>query len=329
MKVEIYDLLGRELTINPTKRPFRFNGEVEGFARTNWLEKRAKWNDAIVPAGKSIVYTRDGGVTISADVSNYSQHLGAIESIREGKDFAPKRGVNGLGVTCYVVSSDDKIILKRRPRNNPHAPSFYDSIGGGWMTSANIVGLNKLCTDMTLGMAEALYEPLWQAESEYEEESHLKPVSFELDNKPSFICRGLNDGLNLGISYIGKATVKADDIIDAIQGYDRKGEVIEHERAFVAVDISNLAKLLETQAELQKIPREELRDYVVNPDGTDAPMVDEYFGGFWAAYKKLTGRPLPQSLSLDSLAKQGIEIDLFPRDGENLKDVEYSFFVNE
>jgi hypothetical protein len=325
MKVEIYDLLGRELTIAPTKRLFRYNGEQEGFARTRWLEKRAKWKDSITPAGKSINYTRDGKVIISADISNYSQHLGVIEAIQESQPFASARGVNGLGVTCYVVSSDDKVILKRRPRDNPHAPSFYDGIGGGWMSSANITGMNTLCTDIALGLLDALYEPLWQAKKEYEEESHLGEILFNLDNKPSFICRGLGDGLNLGISYIGKATVKADDIIDAIQGYDRKGEVIEHEGAFVTVDIGNLAKLLETQIKLQKLPREKMKDYIVNSDGTDAPMVDEYFGGFWAAYGKITGHPLPQSLSIENLAKQGIEIDLFPRNGENLTDIEYPF----
>jgi hypothetical protein len=325
MKVEIYDLLGRELTIAPTKRLFRFNGEQEGFARTSWLEKRAKWKDSITPAGKSINYTRDGRVIISADISNYSQQLGVIEAIREGKPFASERGVNGLGVTCYVLSSDDKIIIKRRPRDNPHAPSFYDGIGGGWMSSANITGMNALCADIALGLSDALYEPLWQAKKEFEEESHLGESLFKLNDKPSFICRGLTDGLNLGISYVGRANAKADDIIDAIRGYDRKGEVVEHENAFVKIDLGNLAKLLESQINLQNIPRGQLVDYIVNSDGTNAPIVDEYFGGFWAAYKELTGHPLPYSLSRENLAKQGIEIDVFPREGENLKDIEYSF----
>jgi len=325
MKIEIYDLLGRELTVSPTKRPFRFNGKIEGYARSNWLEKRANWKDSIVPAGKSINYTRDGKVIIPADISNYSQHLGAIEAIYEGKSFAPERGVNGLGVTCYVLSGDNKIILKRRPRDNPHAPSFYDGIGGGWMSSANITGMNDCCTDMSLGLSDVLYESFWQAESEYEEESHLKKVLFELNKKPSFICRGLRDGLNLGISYIGKATPKADEIIDAIIGNDRRNKIQEHENVFVAVDVGNLSRLLESQVELQNLSPEELLDYKVNPDGTNAPMVDEFFGGFWAAYKSLTGNHLPNSLSVEELAKRGIEIDLYPRIGENFKDVEYSF----
>ncbi len=325
MKVEIYDLLGRELTVTPTKRFFRFSGEIEGFARAKWLEKRARWNDSIVPAGRLINYTREGKAIIPADITSYSQHLGAIEAIQEKLSFAPKRGVNGLGVTCYITSSDDKIILKRRPRNNPHAPSFYDGIGGGWMCSANITGMNKLCTDIAVGLMDALYEPLWQAKKEYEEESHLGEILFKLDEKPSFICRGLGDGLNLGIGYLGRAKATADEIVDAILQYNRKGEVIEHENAFVKVDIGNLAKLLETQAKLQKITRAQLVDYAINPDGTNAPMVDEYFGGYWAAYEQLTSHPRPQSLSRESLAEQGIEIDLYPRDGENLKDIEYPF----
>lgn len=164
-----------------------------------------------------------------------------------------------------------------------------------------------------------------KARSEYEEESHLKNMWFDLEKKPFFICRGLKDGLNLGIAYIGKATPKADEIIDAMRGNDKRYGKVEHENVFVALDVGNLSKLLESQIKLQNIPREKLIDFLVNSDGTNAPMVDEYFGGFWMAYEQLTGSPRPKSLSIENLAKQGIEIELYPKEGENFTDVEYPF----
>lgn len=315
-RVQIYSLEGRELRIEPTHRIFRFNPTVEKFAQSRWLERRLKWKNAYAPAAESIVYTMHGQVVIRAGISQYSQHIGAIEAIQEGLDFAPVAD-NGLGVTAYVVSEDGKMVFKKRPRDNPHAPGFFDGIGGGWMTTANIVGLNAGCEDIRVALVPQLYEPFWQAISEYEEESKLKEALFELDEQPRLISRGLGVGLNLGISFFGRAKLSAAEIMEAMKGNEKRHGIQEHENNFVAVPMGRLEALLGNQPRLLAMNKQELQAYQhKDPDGVDVPLVDEFIGALWANYEALTGHARPESLSRSALAQEGLQIDLFPRDGD-------------
>src|SRR3989344_4703665 len=184
--METYDLKGKKTRIDPTYQGSRLNPELAEYARNFWkTEKEAKgWRSSWVPTLDQLIFTEDE-VIIKAGFARYGDQVGVMYAIKEGKEFAPKIGVNGLATSVYALTSDKKVILPRRSAKVDE-PLVYNTFCG-WLSTMNIVG--KRCEDTHTINDSRLYNALWQTENELTEEASLDLKEFRLDRDSSFLTR--------------------------------------------------------------------------------------------------------------------------------------------
>lgn len=299
--VDVYPFNEKTLLVQNTGARVSLGKELSDHCSELWAPKAAKhWANSWVAFMQGLHFS-ERIIHAEMGAMPFSFVSGIDDAMMKGKFFAPEQGyVNSLSVGFLTATSDEMIILQRRPED-VNCPNILIHEPCGYMATMYVVPRAE-CDDPKHADNWKLFnlkEQLDYRKREVAATFGLPPEAVEYEPQQDLLACGWSSW-EMYFSTTGRMNAKSTDL-----------KLPANQEIFF-VPFEYLRELINNQGKLSK----------VNPigyrpsDPRDIPLIDESLVGLIWGYKKLTGEKLDLGETIDRLNQTGLDIkvhDTSPR----------------